>query len=205
MAEARRQAACAGGVRSGDGSTCSFSRAQYDVQVERAAKQFRSIGYENQWGLAKIRADVGYANLRLLKGKDAKPGAGAKVGVLDTEIALKHPAFVGQGIEVQEVDLNSGSGGNAPESFPLGRFSHGTAVASVIIASPEVWDEHGKGFPGVAWGADLKMFSVGGIPNSEARAYRPLPPHRSYDDSKEAREYREILPQVDFLNISYWE
>ena len=172
------------------------------MQVERAAKQFRSVGYENQWGLATIRADIGYANLRLLEGKDAKPGAGAKVGVLDTEIALKHPAFVGQRIEVQEVDLNSGSGGNAPESLVPGRYSHGTAVASVIIASPEVWDIELGNFQGIAWGADLKMFSVGRLPGLGVSTYSPLPPHRSYDDSKEAQEYREILPQVDFLNIS---
>ena len=202
LAEAKRQAACAPGVGFVDGSTCSFSRAQYDVQVERTAKQFRSVGYENQWGLATIRADIGYANLRLLKGKDAKPGAGAKVGVLDTEIALKHPAFVRQGIEVQEVSLSSGSGGNAPESLPIGRVSHGTAVASIIIASPGVWDIELRNFQGIAWGADLKMFSVGRLPSSGSSTFQPLPPHRFYDDSKEAREYREILPQVDFLNIS---
>ena len=172
------------------------------MQVERAAKQFRSVGYENQWGLATIRADIGYANLRLLEGKDAKPGAGAKVGVIDTEIALKHPAFVGQRIEVQEVDLNGGSGGNAPESLVPGQYSHGTAVASVIIASPEVWDIELGNFQGIAWGADLKMFSVGRLPRSGSSTFSPLPPHRSYDDSKEAQEYREILPQVDFLNIS---
>ena len=168
------------------------------MQVERAAKQFRSGGYENQWGLATIRADIGYANLRLLKGKDAKPGAGAKVGVFDTEIAPKHPAFVGQRIEVKEV---RGSGSNAPESLALGRYSHGTAVASVIIASPEVWDVELRNFPGIAWGADLKMFSVGRLSASGVRTFSPLP-RRLHDDSKKAQEYREILPQVDFLNIS---
>ena len=210
LAAAKRQTPCAPEVGIADDSTCSFSQAQYATQVAKVAQQFQSKEYENQWGLATIRADIGYANFRLLKGKDAKPGAGAKVGVLDTEIALKHPAFVGQGIEVQGVDLMGGTGVNAPESLARNKPSYGTAVASVIIARPGPWlTENGYwhlgrfhpesisgGFPGVAWGASLKMFSLGRLPsNSESSKLR------SYDDSEEGREYRDVLSQVDFLNI----
>ena len=41
-------------------------------------------------------------------------------------------------------------------SLLAGLSSHGTAVASVIIASPEVWDEHGKRFSGYCLGSRLE-------------------------------------------------
>ena len=207
LAEAKRQEACAPGVSFADGSTCSFSRAQYDVQVERTvAQQFRSVGYKNQWGLATIRADVAYANLRLQKGQDAIPGAGVRIGVLDSEIDPKHPAFEGRSIQIQGTQIYGGTGRNVPESLSLDQNSHGTGVASVIIARPDVWDEHGKGFPGIAWGADLKMFAAGtGISVSSRDEERFFSPDemQARDDSYEAEMFQEMLLQVDFLNLSF--
>ena len=225
LAAAKRQAPCAPEVEIADDGTCSFSQAQYATQVAKVAQQFQSKEYKNQWGLATIRADVGYANLQLLKGKDAKPGAGVKVGVLDadialdhpafagqnvqvqvtevlfagigvldTDIALDHPAFAGQNIQVQVTEVYAGSGRNAPEALS-GLSSHGTQVSSVIVARPDAWDKDGKSFPGIAWGADLKMFAGGTESYEES-------PSWDADDSKAAQGYRDILSQVDFLNIS---
>ena len=226
LAAAKRQAPCAPEVEIADDGTCSFSQAQYATQVSKVAQQFQSKEYKNQWGLATIRADVGYANLQLLKGKDAKPGAGVKVGVLDTDIALDHPAFAGQdiqvqgtevlfagigvlgtdialdhpafagqNIQVQVTEVFAGSGRNAPETLGSGLSSHGTEVSSVIVAGPDAWDKDGKSFPGIAWGADLKMFAGGTESHEERLSW-------NVDDSKAAQGYRDILSQVDFLNIS---
>ena len=49
--------------------------------------------FQNQSGLSHIKADVAYANLRLLKGEDAEPGAGVTIGFIDTGIDLEHPVF----------------------------------------------------------------------------------------------------------------
>ena len=210
LAAAEGQAPCAPELELADDSTCSFSQAQYATQVAKVAQQFQSKEYENQWGLATIRADIGYANVRLLKGKDAKPGAGARIGVIHMGIAVDHPAFKGQGIEVQGVNLMGGTGVNAPESLDSDEPSYGTAVSSVIIARPGPWlTENGYwhlgrfhpesisgGFPGVAWGASLKMFAVGKFTSKTVSLEL-----RSYDDSEDGREYRDILSQVDFLNI----
>ena len=202
LAAAKRLPPCTPEVEIAGDSTCSFSQAQYATQVAKVAQQFQSKEYKNQWGLATIRADIGYANVRLLEGKDAKPGAGVKVGVVDTDIALKHPAFAGQNILVQVTEVFAGSGRNKPKTLlaPNGLSSHGTAVASVIVAGPDAWDKDGKSFPGIAWGADLTMFAIGtetGV--RKARRFWDV------DDGKAAQEYRGILAQVSILNISATE
>ena len=202
----QRELPCTPGLGHTAGDLCSFSRADYDVQVAEVSREFRTSQYRNQWGLAKIRADVAYANLRLQKGQDAIPGAGARIGVLDSEIDSNHPAFAGRSIQIQETQIYGGTGRNVPESLSLDQDSHGTGVASIIIARPDVWDEHGKGFPGIAWGADLKMFAAGtGISASSRDEERFFSPDEmeARDDSSEARMFREILLQVDFLNLSF--
>ena len=215
---AKIQAACASGG-SADGSSCSLLQERYDRQVAEVAQEFRSRQYRNQWGLSKIRADVAYADVRLTNGRTAEPGAGVKVGILVEEFALDHRAFAGRGIQLQGVQLQktnlsslsvySFPGGPTPisvytttglnslRSLSPRRISHGTAVASVIIARPDAWDEDVEGFQGVAWGSDLKVF-VSGTDNP---AFAHLRDAKSYDDGKEAEGLTKILSQVDIIQL----
>ena len=215
---AKIQAACASGG-SADGSSCSLLQERYDREVAEVAQEFRSRQYRNQWGLSKIRADVAYADVRLTNGRTAKPGAGVKVGIIVEEFALDHRAFAGrsiqlQGVQLQKTNLSSLSvygfpGGPTPisvytttglnslRSLSPRRISHGTAVASVIIARPDAWDEDVEGFQGVAWGSDLKVF-VSGTDNP---AFARLRDAKSYDDGKEAEGLTKILSQVDIIQL----
>ena len=102
------------------------------------------------WALSKIKAEYAWADLELKRGLGVEPGEGVTVGVIDTGIDRDHPSFDGK---------------NIPKEFfhdfgPIvdetgGVFSHGTAVASLIVARPTP-----GGFSGVAPGAYLKMFAL---------------------------------------------
>ena len=140
-------------------------------------------GFANQWGLKTIQADRAYENLKLRHGSDAAPGAGVTVGVLDTGIDAAHPQFRNKNIVQRFL-----SGGTGDDGSTL---SHGTAVAS-IIAGEEVADQSAGATAGeepspsdssefedfahgVAWGADLVVFSIPA--GSTAELYKPLELH----------------------------
>ena len=96
-----------------------------------------------------MKAGLAYANIEVLKGEDAKPGAGVTIGFIDTGIDQDHPVFAGKTPTEQFM------GGATDETGD--RFSHGTAVASIaaagqVASSNAAW--------GVAWGADIAMFSI---------------------------------------------
>ena len=159
-----------------------------------------SSHYRNQWGLDEIHANQAYADIMLRQGENAKPGAGVKVGVIDTGIRLQHPAFAGEKVQ-QELFAKAETGQH---------FSHGTAVSSVIVARPDAWDDHGESFYGVAWGADLKMFAVQ-FSGAEAKTldhYQPLildvlDGSEGESDSEGAHLYRHVLWEVDVVNLSF--
>lgn len=104
----------------------------------------------NQWGLETVNADWAYANVDLLKGEDAKPGAGVTIGFIDTGIDTGHPQFAGK--TVTEVFLE----GQTDETGDA--LSHGTAVASVAAGVRA--DSLSSSANGVAWGADIAMFAI---------------------------------------------
>ena len=110
------------------------------------------MSFDNQWGLETINADWAYANVELLKGQTAKPGAGVTIGFIDTGIDTGHPQFDVAGKTVTEEPLN-----NTPDETG-DKFSHGTAVASVaagVRAGSLTLSANG-----VAWGADIAMFRI---------------------------------------------
>ena len=140
-------------------------------------------GFANQWGLKTIRADQAYENLKLRHGSDAAPGAGVTVGVLDTGIDAAHPHFRNKNIVQRFLSGGTGDDGSA--------ISHGTAVASIIAGeevahhsvgvtageepSPPDNSEFEDFAHGVAWGADLVVFSIPAGSTSEL--YKPLEIH----------------------------
>ena len=156
-------------------------------------------GFRNQWGLEEIGVHRAYAHLRLLEGPDAEPGAGVTIGFIDSGIDLEHPAFAGRSIHFQPLF------GAEPETG-VHDFSHGTAVAS--IAAGNRLRDTVTGNHGIAWGADLAMWSIplgdGGGP------YRPITLEQVGEADpgfaylfQTAFDWRDAGNRLDILNLSF--
>ena len=132
-----------------------MTEAQYAQQRERLELTHNGEeDFKNQWGLEAIRADSAWAQLELALGIGTAPGSGQTVGFLDSGIDFQHPLFGGRTINVILLF------GATQETG--GEFSHGTAVAGVVVAhSPSETYTDGVTAPrGVAWGADVAMFAI---------------------------------------------
>ena len=153
------------------------------------------IGFRRQWGLGPINAHLAYGHVNLLQGPDAAPGAGVTVGMMDTGIDLEHPHFRGKDVREEFLD------GAVDESGD--RWSHGTAVASVLAGVRDDPDAP----HGVAWGADLAVFA---IPTGTAGpSFRPtsLETMARADQELAARfghifDWRDGDRKIDILNLS---
>ena len=129
--------------------------AAYSQALNRIASQHGGADdFRSQWGLSTIRADRAWAQLELALGAGTAPGAGQTVGVIDTGIDDQHPVFAGQTVTEQLIGSTADEDGS--------RFSHGTAVASVIAAKSGAVFPYQNANParGVAWGADIAMFAI---------------------------------------------
>ena len=173
-----------------------ISSARYEEEGRRIAETHRiRTDFSSQWGLGAINADKAYAHLELAEGANVEPGQGVTVGLVDTGIDTGHFLFAEDRISEEFL------GGAVNELG--GKFSHGTAVASVIGAQPT---ERANGFHGVAWGAELKMFAIPlADPPPPDIPYRPIAPGalRS-DDAEDAMLYQYVLGQdMDILNLSF--
>ena len=158
--------------------------------------------FQNQWGLSHIKADVAYANLRLLKGEDAEPGAGVTIGFIDTGIDLEHPVFAA-GTATRTVTEEFTP--DAVDETGADESSHGTAVAS-IAAGARLADSRAP--LGVAWGADVAMFAL--TLGTGDGVYRPISVEDlAMYDAEDAALYEQALSwrdgarKVDILNLSF--
>ena len=127
----------------------------YEAERRTIADAHSSLDdFKNQWGLAPIRADVAYAQLQLKHGIGKEAGSGQTVGLIDTGIDSGHPVFAGKTIS----EHLSGSAQDETGD----KFSHGTAVASVIAARQGAVFDYAGASPahGVAWGADIAMLAI---------------------------------------------
>ncbi len=127
----------------------------YEAERRTIADTHSSLDdFKSQWGLAPIRADVAYAQLQLKHGIGREAGNGQTVGLIDTGIDAGHPVFAGKTIS----EHLSGSAQNETGD----KFSHGTAVASVIAARQGAVFDYAGASPahGVAWGADIAMLAI---------------------------------------------
>ena len=176
-----------------------ISAARYKEEWKRIAETHRDrLNSSSQWGLAAIKADQAYAHLELAKGQNAAPGEGVTVGLIDSGIDQEHPVFSGKTIEETIIPPAVDERGGKP--------SHGTAVASVIGAQPFNGLPFRRGFHGVAWGADLKMFAIPlADPPPPGTLYRPIAPGSlGSDDAEDAMLYQYVLGQsMDILNLSF--
>ena len=158
--------------------------------------------FTNQWGLEAIRADRAWAQLELALGIGTKPGSGQTVGFLDSGIDEGHSLFDGTTIHEH---LFSGATQETGD-----RRSHGTAVASVVVArSPsETYTNDVTAPRGVAWGADVAMFAVP-TGSGSAGNYRPISlTALNLIDSSWAYQLTHIIDwtsggrSLDFVNVS---
>ena len=150
-----------GGTSTSTSTTCvdtsegCLTTTQYEARVETLkTTHTNDAGFINNWGLDRINAAEAWAKLELEHGAETEPGDGVTLGVIDSGIDANHPAFVDNLIiEVFLPGANNEDGST---------FSHGTAVASVMAASPSQNFITGRtqGARGVAWGADIAMFAL---------------------------------------------
>ena len=174
------------------------SEAEYvELADEVAGAYAERTSFQNQWGLEAIGADQAYANLELRFGPDVAAGEGVTVGVLDTGIDTGDPAFGDRIVTEQFLPDAVDEDGS--------RFSHGTAVASILAGAEVPGYEHQP--LGVAWGADLAVFA---LPLGTApELYDPIAVSELPDTGEYfAETFEEILAwefeseSIDFLNLS---
>ena len=176
-----------------------LSVQHFQAEALRLALKYRTndLSFAKQWGLNAVNADRAYANVELLKGQTAKPGAGVTIGFLDTGIDKDHPMFDGK--TVSEVFLDGATNETGD------KFSHGTAVASLAagLRSGSLTSSAN----GVAWGADIAMFAIRA--GSASGNYSPISlAGLSSADAGWAGlittvlDWRDGQRAVDFLNLS---
>ena len=192
-----------------------LSDGDYERTVEERAVRYReNQDFKNQWGLRAINAGQAYARLELAPDtggavggahpdqfgnqQQEAPGTGVTVGVVDTGIKDTHPLFDQSKIsEPMTIDC-------PPPPQPCQSPRHGTAVASVIVAKPNSGVENG--FHGVAWGANLKMFTIRiGSGSPPGTPYRPTSTSAlKVEDPTLAALIQTVLNQgVDVANFSF--
>ena len=178
-----------------------LTKATYNDKAASAAEEIRSSPeFEERWDLDDINVPEAWAHLEVVHGEEERPGSGVTVGMIDTGIDLDHPTFK-EGAEA----------GDVTEEFVFGardetgeRFSHGTAVASVIAG--RVNPMYRYPYTGIAPHVRLKMFAIplgSGSPPGTPHAPITLSELAS-GDLTFAGLYREVLSRdLDVLNLSF--
>ena len=161
--------------------------------------------YRANWGLGAVRAANAYARLVQKEGAFVAPGTGVTVGLIDTGIEPTHWEF--EPDRVSETILPGSPGDPGAEDEDGTKFSHGTAVASLIAAQRgRSVPPSRNGFHGIAWGTDLKMFAVS-LGSGPSGPYVPISIRGLTDfDSKLGGWLRAALAadqDVDILNMSF--
>ena len=135
--------------------------------------------FRAQWGLGATNVRQAHATLAAVRGAGVKPGAGVTVAVIDSGVDLDHPEL--DGADIAETRLQS-----LPDEDGT-VISHGTAVASVIAAQP-----NGSGFLGIAYGADVNVYTV------------PIGQNSGVEPFDWEQAYRDVLTDgADIVNASY--
>ena len=147
----------------------------------RTATHRRVPGSSNNWARDQVNAYEAYANLLIVKGGRAAsaPGQGVHIGFVDSGIHTEHPDFSSVGAGSREIIVID----SEDESFFTD--SHGTAVASAAVGLTS----------GIAWGANITMFSSRNTKNPDFSDFVPL----------DEKFYRTVLDRkwnLDILNQS---
>ena len=131
-----------------------LTTTQYRARVQSIKRTHTNdAGFTNNWGLNTVKAGEAWAKLQLKHGTGTAPGGGITLGAIDSGIDTGHPVFAGK--TVTEIFLQGATNEDGSAS------SHGTAVASVMVANPsQSFITQTSGARGVAWGADIAMFAI---------------------------------------------
>tara|TARA_B100001964_G_C14087805_1_gene533381 strand:+ start:310 stop:750 length:441 start_codon:yes stop_codon:yes gene_type:complete len=135
---------CSGGGDSGGGDDSSTT-TKYNYS--ETASDHKTTEYNNQYGLASIKAAEGYAALG-----GYTEGGPIKVAVLDTGIDSDHSQLDGQIASGGYDYVNSDSD---PEDNQVGGIGHGTHVSGIIAA-----ELTGTGMHGVCPNCDIIPIKV---------------------------------------------
>ena len=150
--------------------------------------------YGTAWGLAQIGAATAYARIARRDGAGTAPGAGARVGVIDTGIDAGHWEFDSERISNTNAHTNTGR-------------SHGTAVASIIAArrdGPVPAEFSQDDFHGVAWGVDLLQMTAVKLDSADPSLnYEGIDAAELETDAKRLTEWASEATSVDFVNMSF--
>lgn len=162
-------ASCGGGGGSGGGPTTNntgsisngTNNGSWDSSVNSSLiSSYRTLEYNNNWGLEKIRSAEAYAVLSQ-NGKIIN-GSGIKVGVADTGVQTIHPEISVNFKSVGSYDFVNNDSDVSDDN------GHGTFVSGVIAGT-----KGNDGIHGVAFGADLiiaKVLDSGGYGSDSAIA-----------------------------------
>ena len=162
-------------------------------------------GNSSHYGLRSVRAAWAYARIRQAQGGNAAPGTGVTIAVIDTGLDLNHWEFAGARLERIMLDRGGGTGDDGSQ------FSHGTAVASVIVAQrgnavpPTISPQFN--FHGAAWGARVKVFPIPLGSGGGGRPYSPITLDQLRgQDMAIAALLRAVLADpdgIDIVNMSF--
>ena len=149
----------------------------HQIRAELAAEIRVEENFSEQWGLEAINAHQAYANLRLAKGPDARPGYGTTVSFVDSGVNENDPSLSSFLSNQNKLELLYGT-----ENEDGTAFSHGTAVLSVVGAAPDSWNDMNTtnqnlielNFQGVAWAANWVMVAISTGSSSPQTNYNPI-------------------------------
>ena len=131
-----------------------FNELKEDLITEyESDPAYNRHGYGRESRLAEA-----WSNIRLIRGNDIRPGADVKIGMIDDGIDLTHPGLASADVIERFYGgaTKESSTSYDPDILP---FSHGTAVASTILANGRFTDNY-YNFHGNAPAAQLHMFTV---------------------------------------------
>ena len=135
------------------------SMTRYDDEKNALVTAWeQDIAYKNNDDLIKGNVSDAWAHIQLQHGSDITPGNGVKVGLIDDGVYADH--FLFQGASISETFMHEEAKQGSLSFTPGTRDtnSHGTSVASHIIAQGTSDDP--ERFYGVAPGVDLHMYTV---------------------------------------------
>ena len=179
-----------------------LTRAEWNEKVQEWATAYRAVpGFGKQWGLGAINADRAYAHLKAVQGEGVKPGQGVTIGFVDNGIDPSHPSFAAS--KVSETLLQ---GAAAQTGSRVVEQEHGTSVASVAAGGRVSSGVHkSMAHHGVAWGADIAMFTVSGAAYPTKEASQPLSRKelQAREDSDSELFESVLSKDIDILNVSF--
>ena len=135
--------------------------------------------FKEQWGLETINAHQAYANLRLAKGPDVRPGFGTTVSFIDSGVNENDPSLSSNLPGQNKLEFLYGADTDNEDGTTR---SHGTAVLSVVGAAPNSWNDMNTSnrdlielnFQGVAWAASWVMVAIPLGSSSPSTLYNPV-------------------------------